>query len=146
MRDIFVRFYKCLVMDIILSTAFGVKSNCQTNPDDPLMAKGKAAMKQTPLKQAISGILLLLPFGNKVMQLLSKWLFSAFFDLSDVAKGVIDFRKTDPSTKRMVCCLNKTAAVLYLQLLLLCLDRVRRHYSSKCIHRTIVNFPVKPQP
>ena len=97
-----IRFHKSLTMDIILSTAFGVKSNCQTDPDDPIMAKGKAAASQTPFKKLVMGLLFLVPFSKTIMYLMSRWLFSTFFDLGHVAQEVIDLRKTDPSTKRMV--------------------------------------------
>ena len=103
-------------MDIILSTAFGVKSKCQTDPDDPIMAKGKAALSQSLSKKLLFGLLFLLPFSETMLNLMARWLFSSVFDLGHVAQEVIDLRKTDPSKKRMVLFIRSALfAVLQLQ-------------------------------
>lgn len=61
------RWLQSLTMDVILSTAFGVKADTQTVENDPITEKAKMAMAPNPL----IALLLLLPFGDHLMKFFS---------------------------------------------------------------------------
>ena len=83
------RYIRTLTFDIILSTAFGVQSECQTNPDDPTMMQARDALRFSPVALTIIGLGLLLPYGSKLLKLLSPWLFKNFQGIKNVADQVI---------------------------------------------------------
>ena len=81
-----------MTFDIILSTAFGVQSECQTNPHDPAMVEARA-LRFGPVALTIIGLGLLLPYGTKILKLLSPWLFKNFEGIGNVADRVIKTSK-----------------------------------------------------
>ena len=83
------RYIRTLTFDIILSTAFGVQSECQTNPDDPTMVQARDALRFGPVALTVIGLGLLLPYGTKLLKLLSPWLFKNFQGIKNVADQVI---------------------------------------------------------
>ena len=87
------RFVQSLTFDVILSTAFGVKSECQTNPDDPVNVQVRDALRLRPLSMLVIVLALLLPCGRKLLSLLSPWLFQNFKGILNVAKQVISATK-----------------------------------------------------
>ena len=72
-----------------MSTAFGVQSECQTNPDDPVMIQVRDTLRFGPVALTIIGLGLLLPYGTKILNLLSPWLFKNFQGIKNVADQVI---------------------------------------------------------
>ncbi|XP_020604908.1 cytochrome P450 3A8-like [Orbicella faveolata] len=60
----FHRWLQSLTMEVILSTAFGVKGETQTVENDPITELAKKAMAAHPLV----GIMLLLPFGDRLLK------------------------------------------------------------------------------
>ena len=96
------RFQQCLTLDIILSTAFGVQSNCQTDPNDPLMAKAREAMTPSFSLKVVFMLSSVLPFGNKIRKQLSGWLFGSLDNIGKVAEEMIELRREESSTRRMV--------------------------------------------
>lgn len=87
------KFVQSLTFDVILSTAFGVKSECQTNPDDPVNVQVRDALRLRPLSMLVIVLALLLPCGRKLLSLLSPWLFQNFKGILNVAKQVISATK-----------------------------------------------------
>lgn len=83
------RYIRTLTFDIILSTAFGVQSECQTNPDDPTMIQARDALRFGPVALTVIALGLLLPYGTKLLKLLSPWLFKNFQGIKNVADQVI---------------------------------------------------------
>nr|XP_058970346.1 cytochrome P450 3A7-like [Pocillopora verrucosa] len=59
----FHRWLQSLTMEVILSTAFGVKAETQTVENDPITELAKKAMAPHPLV----GLLFLLPFGEHIL-------------------------------------------------------------------------------
>ncbi|XP_020621676.1 cytochrome P450 3A2-like [Orbicella faveolata] len=86
-------YIRTLTFDIILSTAFGVQSECQTDPDDPTMIQARDALRFSPVALTIIGLGLLLPYGAKLLRLLSPWLFKNFQGIKIVADQVIKTSK-----------------------------------------------------
>ncbi|KAL9984597.1 hypothetical protein ACROYT_G006909 [Oculina patagonica] len=62
----FHRWLQSLTMEVILSTAFGVKAETQTVENDPITELAKKAMAPNPLL----GIMLLIPFGDRLLKYL----------------------------------------------------------------------------
>ncbi|XP_067037448.1 cytochrome P450 3A8-like [Acropora muricata] len=60
----FHRWLQSLTMEVILSTAFGVKAETQTVENDPITESAKKAMAPNP----VAGLLLLLPFANRLLK------------------------------------------------------------------------------
>eukprot|EP00794_Sanderia_malayensis_P000606 gene606-1268_t len=81
-----------VTMEVILSSAFGMKTESQTNPNDKLTKLAQAAMEQKPWPQ----IALLIPFVGKF---LSKMLMSSerfgfgWGGLIKIARGIVKSRK-----------------------------------------------------
>lgn len=88
-----LRYIQSLTFDIILSTAFGIQSECQTNPADPVMAQVRDALRFRPLSMAIIGFCLLLPYGKQMLTILSPWLFQNLQGILNVADQVISVSK-----------------------------------------------------
>lgn len=91
-------YIRTLTFDIILSTAFGVQSECQTNPDDSTMLQVRDAIRFGPGALTIIALALLLPYGTKLLKLLSPWLFKNFQGIKNVADQVI--RTSKEKTER----------------------------------------------
>jgi len=62
----FHRWLQSLTMEVILSTAFGVKAETQTVENDPFTEKAKKAMAPNP----IFALMMLLPFGEHILKYL----------------------------------------------------------------------------
>ncbi|KAL9984595.1 hypothetical protein ACROYT_G006906 [Oculina patagonica] len=62
----FHRWLQSLTMEVILSTAFGVKAETQTVENDPITELAKKAMRTHP----IWGLMMLLPFGDRLLKYL----------------------------------------------------------------------------
>ncbi|XP_015764480.1 PREDICTED: cytochrome P450 3A29-like [Acropora digitifera] len=60
----FHRWLQSLTMEVILSTAFGVKAQTQTVENDPITESARKAMAPNP----VAGLLLLLPFANRLLK------------------------------------------------------------------------------
>jgi len=79
----FHRWLQSLTMEVILSTAFGVKAETQTIENDPITEMAKKAMAPNPLV----GIMLLLPFGDRLSQYLPDPFH--FEEIGSVAANII---------------------------------------------------------
>ena len=96
------RYVRTLTFDIILSTSFGVQSDCQTNPDDPTIIQARDALRFSPAALTIIGLSLLLPYGTKLLKLLSPWLFKNFQGIKNVADQVIrTSKKKEEGTEKV---------------------------------------------
>ena len=78
-------------MEVILSTAFGVKTESQTNPNDHLMKLARAAMQ----RRIVVSLALMIPV---IGQWLSRKLLESRFgfgnkELFDIARGIIRERR-----------------------------------------------------
>ncbi|XP_073241136.1 cytochrome P450 3A28-like isoform X4 [Porites lutea] len=82
----FHRWLQSLTMEVILSTAFGVKSETQTVENDPVTEMAKKAMAPNP----IFPLLMLLPFGNLIGKCLPDPL--NFNGIGKVAEDIITER------------------------------------------------------
>ena len=78
-----------------MSSAFGVKTDCQTNPDDPVIAKARRAMSPSALQKYLLPILAILPFGQLLLQrdFIFKAMFSNTFEIIKVARDMIDVKR-----------------------------------------------------
>jgi len=83
------RYIQSLTFDIILSTAFGIQSECQTNPDDAVMAQVCDAFHIRPLPIAIIVLCSLLPYGKKLKTILSSRLFQNFQGILNITDQMI---------------------------------------------------------
>ncbi len=104
------RYIRTSTFDIILSTAFGVQSECQTNPDDPTMVQVRDALRFGPVALTIIALGLLLPYGSKLLKLISPWLFKNFQGVKNVADQVIKTSKEKAEgTEKVELSLNLAA-------------------------------------
>ncbi|EDO45653.1 predicted protein [Nematostella vectensis] len=92
-----------LTLDIIISCAFGVESDCQNNPKDPVMKKATAAMRPSLIRTILANAVLpLLPGGQKLVS--SKIGASLFFrevlELNSFVQGVIQMKKREGSSRK----------------------------------------------
>ena len=101
------RYQQTLTLDVIMSAVFGVKTDCQTNPDDPVLAKALLAMSQTMTQKILFPIMGLLPFGKLLMdtEYFGKLLFGNLFPMMKVAQEMIDVKRKGEATGRKVCTL-----------------------------------------
>ncbi|XP_048588796.1 cytochrome P450 3A19 isoform X2 [Nematostella vectensis] len=91
-----VKYQQAVTVEIILSIVFGIQSDCQMNPDDPLMARALDAMQPTPFKQLLFNVILpILPLGSYFTQseMGAKYIFSSMYDLASFTRSVINERK-----------------------------------------------------
>ena len=87
-------------MEVILSSAFGVKSESQTNPNDKVTGYARDAMDPKPYPD----IALMIPLiGKKIseMLLVSSWGFN-WGPMVTVAKSIIKGRKESAGNARIV--------------------------------------------
>jgi len=83
-------------MDVIMSTAFGIQSDFQNNPNDPVMQTALKAMRPNVILQFIANAVMpLLPWGKKfVMSEMGKSIFfKELFEITDVTRKVVDMRR-----------------------------------------------------
>ena len=66
------------------------------------MAKARAALSQSVFRRLVLVICLVLPFGNKILRLLSGWLLGGLNDIGKIAKEIIKLRREESSSRRMV--------------------------------------------
>ena len=86
-------------MEVILSTAFGVKTAAQTNPNDELMKLGRSAMGEGLLVMSLS----LIPIvGTWLSQTLANSRYGLSFGaLADVARKIIEERKAHGNQRKV---------------------------------------------
>ena len=89
-------------MEVILSSAFGLKTNSQTNPNDKMTAMARQAMDEKPWPT----IAMMIPLvGKYIAQQLMKTTRFGFgwYPLIDVAKSIIEQRrrKQDKGQRRV---------------------------------------------
>lgn len=79
-----------------MSAAFGIQSDFQHNPNDPVMQTATKAMRPNIFLQFIANAVIpLLPYGRKFLysEMGKKIFFKELFDLADVARNVVDIRR-----------------------------------------------------
>ena len=94
------RWQQSLTMEVILSAAFGIDSEAQTNPDDKVTKYAHIAMNPKPY----INIALMIPLiGKKLAKsmVLTSWGFN-WYPLMDIAKSIIKSRKESEGSKRVV--------------------------------------------
>ena len=87
-------------MEVILSSAFGVKSESQTNPNDKVTGYARDAMDPKPYPN----IAVMIPFiGKKIVKMIavSSWGFN-WGPMIAVAKSIIKGRKESAGNARIV--------------------------------------------
>ena len=86
-------------MEVILSTAFGVKTAAQTNPNDELMKLGRSSMGDGVLVMSLS----LIPIvGTWLSQTLANSRYGMSFGaLADVARKIMEERKAHGSQRKV---------------------------------------------
>ena len=87
-------------MEVILSAAFGIKSESQTNPGDMVTSYAKRAIDPKPYPSMAVMIPLI---GKKISKMIavSSWGFD-FRPLIDLAKTIIKGRREDETRSRRV--------------------------------------------
>lgn len=89
-------YQQAVTMDVIVSTAFGIQSDFQNNPNDPVMQTALKAMRPSFILQFIANLVMpLLPWGRKVlMSQIGKYIFfKEIYDIVDILRNVVDMRK-----------------------------------------------------
>lgn len=92
----FFSLQQAVTLDVIMSAAFGIQSNFQKNPDDPIMKTSIRAMKPSKVLQFIGNVILpLFPYGREFLstQFGKSIFFNDLFKIGDVARDVIDIRR-----------------------------------------------------
>jgi len=92
-----------LTLDTILSTAFGVQTDYQRNPNDPIMEVVKRALNISPFMQGVLLFLSMMPFGEYMLasENFTKFLFKDTFEMLEYAQGVVDLKKREGSTRKV---------------------------------------------
>ena len=90
-------------------SAFGVKSQCQTNENDPLLAQTRTVLGQNFLQILAFFLVAMLPFGDKLMEsdVFVKVFFKAFFGFEETAQRVIDVKRQGGVLQKKVQYLTK---------------------------------------
>ena len=98
-------------MEVILSTAFGVKTAAQTNPNDELMKLGRQAMGDGVLPMSLS----LIPIvGTWLSQTLGNSRYGMGFGaLADIARKIIEERKKHGSQRKVRIFVGSRELFLY---------------------------------
>ena len=109
------RNHQRLTLDVIMSSAFGVKSDCQTNPDDPAIAKVTKAMSTGLIQKIVFALVFMLPFKKLLFN--SKWvsnmLFSNWSLVNSLAREMIEVkRKGGVLGRKVKHCLNKIIIIV----------------------------------
>ncbi|EDO35630.1 predicted protein, partial [Nematostella vectensis] len=92
-----------LTLDIIISCAFGVESDCQNNPNDPVMKKATAAMRPSLIRTILGSVILpLLPGGQKFVSSKTgaSLFFRELFELTSFVQGVIEMKNREGSSRK----------------------------------------------
>ena len=99
-----LRYLQRLTLDVIMSCAFGIKTNCQKNPDDPVVAIATAGMTLTALQKYVVPLLGLLPFSNVLLG--SKWFSNIVHSnngpLVKITQDMIEAKKQGKTSGRKV--------------------------------------------
>nr|XP_058970357.1 cytochrome P450 3A29-like [Pocillopora verrucosa] len=90
----FHKWLQSLTMEVILSTAFGVRAETQTTENDPITERAKKVMTPKP----IVGLTLLLPFGDRLLNYLNDPF--EFDPIGSVAANIIAERTTENSNRK----------------------------------------------
>ncbi|KXJ25206.1 cytochrome P450 3A24 [Exaiptasia diaphana] len=91
-----VSYQQTATLDAIMSIAFGVQTDFQNNPNDPIMQKAIRAMKPSALNITMQNIILpYLPYGRKLptSQFGSHFFFKDILEFVDLAQSVLDERR-----------------------------------------------------
>ena len=94
------RWQQSLTIEVILSAAFGIESESQTNPDDKVTQYARDAMNPKPY----ANIALMIPVvGKKIVKsiALTSWGFN-WAPMISVAKTIINGRKNSLNKARVV--------------------------------------------
>ena len=85
-------------MEVILSAAFGLKTDSQTNPDDKISTLAKRAMKPPPW----ATLALMVPFiGRQLSRKVASSRFGfGWYPITEMATDVINERKTTTSNSQ----------------------------------------------
>ena len=89
-------YQQAVTLDVIMSTTFGIQTDFQNNPDDPIMDTAIKSMKPNSLLQIIASIILpMFPFGRAFLtsKLGSKIFFKKLMEMADIARDVVDVRR-----------------------------------------------------
>ena len=76
-------------MDVILRCAFGIQADSQNNPDYPAIIAAKKAVNGFPYQRIMLTVFSLLPFGNKISELLPGLLTQHMKDLLDISEEIV---------------------------------------------------------
>ena len=79
-----------------MSTAFGVQTDFQNNPNDPIMQKASGAVTPSALNVIVQTFVLpFIPYGRKFMysKLGGQLFFKDMLEIADIAQNVIDARR-----------------------------------------------------
>lgn len=79
-----------------MSTAFGVQSDFQNNPNDPTMLTAIKAMKPSSVLQIIANFIMpMFPYGREFLstKLGGQIFFKSLLDTANIAQDVVDVRR-----------------------------------------------------
>lgn len=82
-------WFRRLTLDVILSTAFGVISDVQTNPSNKIALKVHAVLRTPEVLRP----LLALPFGRFLQKIVSQFIRNPFSFLQEMATDIIKTRR-----------------------------------------------------
>lgn len=83
-------------MDVIMSTAFGIQTDFQNNPNDPVMQTATQFMNPNLVKRFLEqNVIPALPYGIEFLksQLGKRLFFKKLFKVADIAQEVVEARK-----------------------------------------------------
>jgi hypothetical protein len=98
------RYQQALTLDIIMSTSFGIQTDYQTNPEDPVMEKALRAMKPSVFRQILGNIVLpLFPYGWEFLtsKVGGKIFFREMLSMRGLAQDVVDVKRRGGSTRKV---------------------------------------------
>lgn len=102
-------------MDAIVSAAFGLEANSQDNPDDPVIAIARNALDRTSvLNRMLVGLLMVVPFGIKILEAFPSLCISNMTPLFEMTKNIVATKRagSENSSRRKVCDNNPFCTVL----------------------------------
>lgn len=89
-------YQQAVTLEVIMSAAFGIQSDFQNNPDDPIMQTALRSMRPSNLQQFIqNAIMPLLPYGREFVasDIGKHYFFKDALTMSEVARKVINIRR-----------------------------------------------------
>ena len=103
------RIHQCLTMEVIVSSAFGFQVDSQNNPDDPVLKAAKMTMTETSFERIYLGILLLMPFGMKLVEKIPRLFLSKFVPLLKISEEIVRTKRgsAGSSTRKVTIILFK---------------------------------------